>query len=180
MKTLLEGDSGAGKTTYVLGYMKAMSNNCAGFISRRIIDEQGRAMGFYLDEPSASANITLCDAKKAWERVFLYGLPPHRDLTLDALRLIPDIGKYDQQNDLYVMDEVGGLELLIPSLRDFLEGVFESNIPCIGTIKSKENLERMARNLGMPELIPLAREFKTRFINRHGGKIIRINGGTTT
>ena len=47
-----------------------------------------------------------------------------------------------------VLDEVGGIDLIIPQFRDALDRLLSSELPILGVLKSREDSELMRRLLG--------------------------------
>ena len=47
-----------------------------------------------------------------------------------------------------VLDEIGGIDLIIPQFRNALDSLLNSELPILGVIKSREDSEQMRRLLG--------------------------------
>ena len=47
-----------------------------------------------------------------------------------------------------VLDEIGGIDLIIPQFRTALDGLLASELPIIGVVKTQEDSERMRQMLG--------------------------------
>ena len=50
-----------------------------------------------------------------------------------------------------LLDDIGGTDLLIPQYRAALEELLNSPLPCIGVIKSEEEILRLKKELGLTE-----------------------------
>ena len=48
----------------------------------------------------------------------------------------------------FPLDEIGGIDLIIPQFRNALDSLLDSELPILGVIKSREDSEQMRRLLG--------------------------------
>ena len=48
-----------------------------------------------------------------------------------------------------VLDEIGGIDLIIPQFRNALDSLLASELPLLGVVKSREDSEQMRRLLGL-------------------------------
>lgn len=146
----LQGDSQIGKSTLILESILPFLPVITGFLSQRLI-KYGQTKAFCLTpiELAASSlvmydagipNIFLENTLGKWqknEEVFrTYGVKLLSNLT----------GK-----QLVVLDEIGGMELLVEPFREKLYEVLSSDIPCIGVIKSHKNKSTMNKSVDLEE-----------------------------
>ena len=108
-----------------------------GFYSQRLIDENGDTAGF-----------RLASAKEEWEPVSVIGkgLPIYFK-TYERRNGIISGGVFRNEgrrlltvqgdNKLILMDEIGGVELLIPEFMEAVHDCMKGPKPCIGVIKSR-------------------------------------------
>ncbi|MGC6178276.1 nucleoside-triphosphatase [Lacrimispora sp. 38-1] len=144
----LTGDSGEGKTTLLFQCMKPFRAVTGGFYSQRLIDENGDTAGF-----------RLASAKEEWEPIACY----QEGLTNIFLRRmkegmvsVPEVFQNEGRkllsvhgdNKLILMDEIGGVELLIPEFMEAVHDCMKGPKPCIGVIKSRKNFAMMLSRHG--------------------------------
>ncbi len=144
----LTGDSGEGKTTLLFHCLKSFRAVTGGFYSQRLIDENGDTAGF-----------RLASAKEEWEPVICY----REGLTNIFLKRMkegmvsfPEVFQNEGRrlltvqgdNKLILMDEIGGVELLIPEFMEAVHDCMKGPKPCIGVIKSPNNFAMMMSRHG--------------------------------
>ena len=151
----------------------------AGFTSQRLTDADGRLLGFCL-APADAALTVVCDPS-ACDNVFKAFTP---DGTRVDMRVFETAGAayLDEassrakagQARLVLLDEIGGHELKNDAFRRRLYELLDSDIPCVGVIKSPANTRCMDDSLlslneelhahvsvvtGLDVFEPLLREF---------------------
>lgn len=145
----LTGNSGEGKTTLLFQCLKPYRAVTGGFFSQRLVSESGDTVGFRL----ASAN-------EEWEPEICY----HDGLTniflkrtKEGMVSFPEVFQKEGRelltshgdHKLILLDEIGGVELLIPEFMEAVYACLNGQKPCIGVIKSRNNFAMMmARNGG--------------------------------
>ncbi|MBE5988438.1 MAG: hypothetical protein E7250_11990 [Paenibacillaceae bacterium] len=145
----LTGNSGEGKTTLLFQCLKPYRAVTGGFFSQRLVSESGDTVGFRL----ASAN-------EEWEPKICY----HDGLTniflkrtKEGMVSFPEVFQKEGRelltshgdHKLILLDEIGGVELLIPEFMEAVYACLNGPKPCIGVIKSRNNFAMMmARNGG--------------------------------
>lgn len=111
-----------------------------GYRTVRLLDESGTRRGFAHippDSPEGVDGVWQPDRKD----IFLVpGEGIRRDILLS--RTIPML---EGKPRFFLLDEIGGKELLIPEFVDKLEQLFSGEIPCIGVIKSPDGSEGIRR-----------------------------------
>ncbi|PPK80204.1 nucleoside-triphosphatase [Lacrimispora xylanisolvens] len=145
----LTGNSGEGKTTLLFQCLKPYRAVTGGFFSQRLVSESGDTVGFRL----ASAN-------EEWEPKICYqdGLTNiFLKRTKEGMVSFPEVFQKEGRelltshgdHKLILLDEIGGVELLIPEFMEAVYACLNGPKPCIGVIKSRNNFAMMmARNGG--------------------------------
>ena len=136
-RLFLTGEMGCGKSTAIL---KAVGENLpqfGGFLTRRITDEDGHALSFYLSSPDGTQKVTFLDCS---------GASPV--LQMEVFR---DLAPGLMTGDCLILDEIGGIELLCPEFMAALEQVLASDIPILGVLKGEGPASAMIRRLGLAE-----------------------------
>ena len=145
----LTGNSGEGKTTLLFQCLKPYRAVTGGFFSQRLVSESGDTVGFRL----ASAN-------EEWEPKICYqdGLTNiFLKRTKEGIVSFPEVFQKEGRelltshgdHKLILLDEIGGVELLIPEFMEAVYACLNGPKPCIGVIKSRNNFAMMmARNGG--------------------------------
>lgn len=157
----LTGNSGEGKTTLLFQCLKPYRAVTGGFFSQRLVSESGDTVGFRL----ASAN-------EEWEPKICY----HDGLTniflkrtKEGMVSFPEVFQKEGRelltshgdHKLILLDEIGGVELLIPEFMEAVYACLNGPKPCIGVIKSRNNFAiMMARNGGKSSAFHLRDELE--------------------
>ena len=146
----LEGPIGIGKTSLLMRCMGVLRMTAGGFIVRRLLTEDGRVRGFSLASPGASDKVSLPFSRDA-SNIFI----EHSDSGSVRRPEVLEEGMLSllagaEKRSLVVLDEIGGVELLIPRVMARLCEVLDSGTPCAGVFKSRENARGMAAGLGLP------------------------------
>lgn len=145
----IEGPSGIGKTTLLLEALGTLSCQPGGFVTLRLVNQEGLTQAFSLTSPSlATSSIQLYS--KAIPNIFLerdrQGMVWHIEVFEEAgMKLLFE----SEEKRLLLLDEIGGCELLSDSFSQRLLELLEGRVPCIGVLKSCDNAENMARRLGL-------------------------------
>jgi nucleoside-triphosphatase len=131
---LLTGLPGCGKTTVILRLAELLSElRLAGFYTREV-REQGHRAGFEAVGLSTGRRALLAHARsRSTSRVGRYGVEPASLAPLVGAELAGPAGVFD----LFVIDEVGKMELLC---REFVEAVprlLGGPVPVVATVAMK-------------------------------------------
>ena len=161
----IEGPIQTGKSTLIRQVLGDDLKYCGGFTSQRVFDSKGNTFGFRLISsdtnvistqlsqvvdssvvPASSlSHITVGSRDLTALGFFKYDrgdgtfhtdLSPFETIGIDGLKL-----KSNQK--LLLIDEIGGVELADDRFRPVLFRVLQSDIPCLGVIKLRENMERI-------------------------------------
>ncbi len=176
MNIFLEGPKGIGKTTLIKQALKASGKKTTGFLSVRLVDKNGESVGFCLERFTED-----CETVRVVESVdvktkglFMSGDPKNRVVKLEAFCEISEIvGDYSGY-DIFVMDEIGGLELLSPVFVEYIKTVLSSNMFCIGTYKSKDNFKHMKTNVEVDLADNPGEHFKKQLIEKYNAEILTV------
>lgn len=144
----LTGDSGEGKTTLLFQCLEPYRSFVSGFFSQRLIDKNQNTVGF-----------RLASAKEEWKpKAFYEGhltnvfLRRENDNTFIFPEVFVTAGsnllKNHENEKLILMDEIGGIELLIPEFMEAIHRCLAGPAPCIGVVKSQKNLALMTKRSG--------------------------------
>lgn len=158
----LEGPIQTGKSTLIRKVLKEVFGpdleGVAGFTSQRIMDADGRLLAFRL--APAEAKLSIIADPTEMDNIFKWFTlsGPRIDMsvfeTTGVAYLNDAIAKAKaDQAKLVLLDEIGGHELQCDAFRAKLYEFLDSDIPCVGVIKSLDNTKRMD-----PSLIQLNEE----------------------
>ena len=139
-RLFLTGPSGCGKTTLLRKALQGRLSPAGGFITDRATDENGRYLYFYLQRANQTGT----------QEVFLdlRRKPPVRHnqvFTQTAVQLLV------QPAPFFLLDEIGGMELLLPEFRTALDAFLASDVPCIGVLKGMQNSLALTKTTNLPE-----------------------------
>ncbi len=145
----IEGELGIGKSSLLLEISSEVKLNYSGFMSLRMIDDNNNSMGFYLEDFTKvhSSIIHISSPQILQDRILMSGNKTNRKIHLQAFEEIFPLFKNVDNVQCFVLDEIGGIELQSEELFQHILAILQSNIPCIGTIKSKENFLLMKNTI---------------------------------
>ena len=179
----IEGPIQTGKSTLIRKVLREVFgpslDGVAGFTSQRLTNSDGQIIGFRL--APANAELSVIADPTACDNIFKAFTPngPHVDMSvfhtagtayLDEAFAQAKAG----QARLALLDEIGGHEMKNDAFRRRLYELLDSEIPCVGVIKSPANTRRMDDSLlalneelhahvsvvtGLGTFNPLLREF---------------------
>ena len=169
----LTGDSGEGKTTLLFQCLMPYRSFVSGFYSQRLIDKNQNTVGF-----------RLASAKEEWKPKAYYEealtnvfLRRENGNTLTFPEVFLTAGskllKNHENEKLILMDEIGGVELLIPEFMEAIHQCFNGPTPCIGVVKSHKNLALMTKKSGGNlSLEPLLTKLEEEFLKDQKNRIL--------
>jgi nucleoside-triphosphatase len=130
---LLTGKPGVGKTTLILESMGRLGVRCGGFYTQEI-RERGRRLGFSITSLTGVEGVLAHVDIQARERVGRYGVNLE-DIERVGVRALEEAL---ESCDLIIMDEIGRMELYVPSFRDVVIRCLDSRTPVLGTIQDRK------------------------------------------
>ncbi len=139
-RLFLTGPSGCGKSTLLRTALQGKLSAAGGFITDRQPDKAGRWQNFYLQCANGSGN----------REIFLdlRQTPPQKNdqpFTHTAVEILQEPAPF------FLLDEIGGMELLLPEFQAALDAFLASATPCIGVLKSIRNSRALQNTAALPE-----------------------------
>jgi nucleoside-triphosphatase len=131
---LLIGPPSCGKTTCVLRLVERLSDlRLAGFYTRELREGRGR-VGFEAIGISSSLHAVLAQVRsQSRHRVGRYGVEP----TGLAPLVQAELGRPAGEVDLFVVDEIGKMELLCPEFVAAVRRLLDGPVPLLATVALK-------------------------------------------
>jgi nucleoside-triphosphatase len=128
---LLTGPPSCGKTTAVLRLIERLPDlRIAGFYTREL-REGGSRVGFEAIGISSGLHTTLAHVRsRSRHRVGKYGVEPAALIPL----VMSELGRPPDEVDLFVIDEVGKMELLCPEFVDAVRRLLDGPVPVLATV----------------------------------------------
>jgi nucleoside-triphosphatase len=172
----LKGDSGEGKTTLLFECLKPWHPMVGGFYSQRLLNEDGMTMGFRM-VPAEEEWIPAAAYKKGMTNVFIerneHGF--QKNLQFFKTGGIEILRSYTNK-EFCLLDEIGGIELFVPEFMEEILDCIDSQVPCIGVLKSHKNLEAMRTRVPTePDPDKLLRNLEEKLVKRSNGRILTFD-----
>lgn len=168
-KLLLQGPSGSGKTSLILQTLQQAKLSAGGFVVQRLLLPTG--VRAYCLTPAAEAYSPCLPYEPEQTGIFL-------DITADGAQFSADgflrqFTVLTENQPFLVLDEIGGVELELPPVRQRLRELFRSDSVILGVWKSRANLERMiVRGNLTTDLLDYHDELETLFSSTHGALLV--------
>lgn len=169
----LKGDSGEGKTTLLFECLKPLHPMVGGFYSQRLLNEDGMTMGFRM-VPAEEEWIPAAAYKKGMTNVFIERTEHGFQKNLQFFKTggIEILRSYTRK-EFCLLDEIGGIELFVPEFMEEVLCCLDSQVPCIGVMKSRKNLEAMRTRVPTePDPDKLLRDLEEKLVKRSNGRIL--------
>ena len=144
-RLFLTGPSGAGKTTIIRQALGDSLAYAGGFVTERVLDEQGKLLGYDLLPAAAALS---GQAYQRWRFLDYSGPKAEKDNEVfrsQGVRLLQEAEYYP----FVLLDEIGGFEMLIPQFRNALAELLNSDLPIIGVLKGPENAAAIRSRFGL-------------------------------
>ena len=146
-RLFLTGPSGCGKSTLLRTALQGRLSAAGGFITERQRNADGSYAFFYLQRADGTGT----------REIFLdlRQFPPNKSdlpFTGTAARLLREDAPF------FLLDEIGGMELLLPEFQAALDAFLASDTPCIGVLKGIRNSRALQSTAALPEVYLQAAE----------------------
>ena len=140
-RLFLTGPIGCGKSTAIACALGERISQCSGFLTRRYREPY---LHFTLESPDKSNMATFLVFSNGQPQL---NLSPFSTLGKELLQPRKD----DAGIVPYILDEIGGIELLHPDFTASLEEVLKCDVPIIGVLKGKGPASALINTLGLTE-----------------------------
>lgn len=146
-KLFLTGPAGCGKSMLITSILGHRMQSAGGFVTRKDFDDKGKLLSDMLLPAAAVAGVEGLEGE-----VFLdyKASPPKSDS-----EVFRKLGTQLVQEAMYypfaVLDSFGGTDLLIPEYRAALQELLNSDVPCIGAIKSPEEIKELKKDFHLTD-----------------------------
>lgn len=179
-KLFLEGPRGIGKTSLILQQLQQSSCKAVGFVSVRLLDDDGDTVGFAVHSCNGLQSTTMHYQDPAVDpnRIFLSGSNHMRRVHLSAFENIEEFLIGYQEADVVIMDELGGIELQLPSVYQIISTILTSHCRCIGTIKSIANYDGMKQRIDTSLKDSMAWELRSLLLQQEDARILELTEAT--
>lgn len=171
----LAGSSGIGKSTLLLGQLEAYVDITGGFFTQRLLDPAHSIHAFRL-VPFQRGLLCTGSYLPDLPDIFLVHSPSGQKRDLSVFETTGKLClESAHHNPLCYLDEIGGIELLLPSFRNALYNLLDDGPPCIGVIKSRQNLSSMLTRIRLsPYEQQLLFQFHEDITQRFQGEILAV------
>ena len=140
----LSGPAFSGKSRLIREQLGRNLQNAGGFCTELCKAPDGSVLGCAMIPTAAAGGV------EGLEQEFFLDMrsfPPSHDSEVFrslGVRLLEEAAWYP----FAILDEIGGIDLIIPQFRNALDSLLNSELPILGVIKSREDSEQMRRLLG--------------------------------
>jgi nucleoside-triphosphatase len=149
MHLFFQGPSGIGKSSLLRQRLLPYEKSLGGFVVQRLMEE-GRQAGFRA--------VTLEQGYPKIEAIYTRDLSGvfilqrnNKTSVLEEVLAAVEKDVCRSECKLIVLDEIGGIELLSPNFMRRLEHILQGGKPCIGVLKSADNLAHMVSELSLED-----------------------------
>ncbi len=159
---IISGPSGCGKTTLIREVLGSSVAYAGGFITERMLNEDGSLAGFDIFPAAAAADMSSYTGQRFIAKTML-GLSKDTEVFRNyGVQLIKEAEYYP----FVMLDEFGGFDVLIPQFRNAIADIFSSDKPIIAVMKSDKNVKEVRKNFHLgPRFIQTVDIVKTTLIN---------------
>jgi len=144
-RLFITGPSGSGKSALLRGLLAHRLSFAGGYVTERKLDTQGKLLGYDIMPAAAAAGVEGLERQSFLD---CWVTPPRADTEVFrnyGVQLLTEAEHYP----FALLDEFGGFELLIPQFRNALSELLNSDLPCIGVIKTQAQARDIKRRLGL-------------------------------
>lgn len=143
----LTGTSGIGKSTLLMEVLQEMEFPISGFFAQRQLLPDDTTGGFRLLPWGSKHPLTATYQAEASD-LFIKKSDTGWQKDLHVFQTTA-ITLLNEKTPLKCLDEIGGTELLVPEFLNALYALLESDVYCVGVIKSPQNLTSMMTRVEM-------------------------------
>lgn len=146
-RLFLSGPAFCGKSGLIREALGRQMQAAGGFCTELSAAEDGGMLGCTLMPAAAGGGVEGFEKELFLD---LRSIPPRHDSEVfreTGVRLLEEAGWYP----FAVLDEIGGMDLMIPQFRMALEGLLRSELPVLGVLKTEEDAEQLRQLLGPGE-----------------------------
>jgi nucleoside-triphosphatase len=171
----IEGPIQEGKSTLIRGLIKEHLTQVGGFSSQRLFNDDGETVGFRIVPAAEAMDLTMKYSPELSD-VFLYfeGRETEKNpeiFTDTAIRYL----KEGRGKKLILLDEIGGIELLMPEFKEALYEILGGGIPCLGVLKLEHSNRHMCSNANINrECTDYQMQLRDRLLNRYEAEVIHF------
>ena len=140
----LSGPAFCGKSRLIREILGTRLQSAGGFCTELSLSEEGGVLGCALMPAAAAGGV------EGFEKELFLDLrqfPPDHDSEVfrqSGVRYLEEAQWYP----FAVLDEIGGIDLIIPQFRTALDAVLASELPILGVVKGEEEAEQLRQLLG--------------------------------
>lgn len=167
-RLFLTGPSGVGKTTIIRQALGDSLAYAGGFVTERVLDEQGKLLGYDLLPAAAALS---GQAYQRWRFLDYSGPKAEKDNEVfrnQGVRLLQEAEYYP----FVLLDEIGGFEMLIPQFRNALAELLNSDLPIIGVLKGPENAADIKSRFSLGDKFSLLTDNLRSVLSRDGDTVL--------
>ena len=172
-KLFLTGPAGCGKSALIKAILGVRMQGAGGFVTQKKFDENGNILSCTLLPAAAAAGVEGLEGE-----VFLdYSVnPPKSDN-----EVFRNLGTQLVQEAIYypfaVLDGFGGTDLLIPQYRAALQELLNSELPCIGVIRSAEEIRLLKKDFHLTDRFITLTDNMRKELTANSGTIVLETSG---
>lgn len=171
----LEGPIQEGKSTLIRKLIGSHVTEVGGFSSQRILNDSGETVGFRIVPASEAMELTIKYSPQLSD-VFLYFDGRKTKMTSEifvntAIRYL----RTCKGKKLILLDEIGGVELLMPEFREELYEVLKGEIPCLGVLKLEVSNRNMCSNANINhECVDYHLQLRDSLVDQYQAELVRF------
>ena len=141
----LVGPSGCGKSTMIKNVLGDRLMYAGGFITERVLDDEGKLLGYDLLPAAAAGGVQGFDSLRFLD--YTVEPPVHNNeiFRVQGAEILNEAQYYP----FSLIDEFGGFELVIPQFRKALEDFLNLDQPIIGVLKDFKNADQLRQHINL-------------------------------
>ena len=143
----LTGPAFSGKSRLIRAKLGVRLQNAGGFCTEILPAEGGSMLGCAMMPAAAAGGVEGLERELFLD---MRSFPPEHESEVFrnlGVRLLDEAEWYP----FAVLDEIGGIDVIIPQFRNALDGLLTSGLPILGVLKSREDSDQMRQLLGPGE-----------------------------